>query len=144
MLFTKECDYGARIIRALANGEKKTVANICQTEQIPVQYAYKIMKKLELAELVHGLRGQNGGFHLAKSLDMITLYDIAKAVNENLYIFECMDSEKQCPFHSGGRSCRVHLEFERLQKLMEEEMQARSIKDVLFGPIQYQNPQAGN
>ena len=35
MLFTKECDYAIRIMRALSDGELVSVSNICGAEQLP-------------------------------------------------------------------------------------------------------------
>ncbi|MCL2409885.1 MAG: Rrf2 family transcriptional regulator [Oscillospiraceae bacterium] len=132
MLLTKECDYGMRIIRRLADGERKTVMSICNTEEIPVPYAYKITKKLEHAGLLQSLRGQNGGYQLAKSLDMITLYDIATAVDENCLVFACLAEGTLCPFHHADQPCAVHLEFKRIQDLLVSEMQAKTIGEVLL------------
>ena len=133
MLLTKECDYGTRIIRALMDGEKRTVAAICDMEHIPVPYAYKILKKLEHAGLLQSLRGRDGGYRLAKPLEMITLYDIAIAVDENLLIFECLDNDKHCSFHRLDQPCAVHLEFERLQDCLVAEMRAKTMQEILLG-----------
>ena len=46
MIMTRESDYAVRILRALAGGEKMTVGRICEAEFVPVQFAYKILKKL--------------------------------------------------------------------------------------------------
>jgi len=134
MLLTKECDYGIRIIRALAGGEKKTVAVICEMEQIPVPYAYKILKKLERAGLLRSLRGRDGGYQLAKSLDEITLYDIVTAVDEHLFIFECLSDHSHCPLHQADKLCTVHLELDRLQALLLTEMQAKTMRQILQTP----------
>ena len=47
MLFTKECDYAIRIMRALSDGELVSVSNICAAEQLPSAMTYKITRKLE-------------------------------------------------------------------------------------------------
>lgn len=44
LLITREADYALRIMRALAGGEQRTAADICQQEQIPDQFVYKIAK----------------------------------------------------------------------------------------------------
>jgi len=132
MLLTKECDYGARIIRRLAGGERKTVVSICDRENIPLPYAYKIIKKLEHAGLVQSLRGQNGGYQLAKSLDVITLYDIVTAVDENFFVFECLAGGHTCSATHADRPCAVHLEFKRLQDLLVREISSKSMREVLF------------
>jgi len=134
MLLTKECDYGVRIIRGLVDGERKTVASICEMEKIPVQYAYKIIKKLEHAGMLQSLRGHSGGYKLIKPLDTITLYDIAIAVDENLLVFECLASGKVCSLQHRENPCTVHLEFKRIQDLLVKEMQAKTMREVLLLP----------
>ena len=42
MLFTKESDYAIRVIRALQDGGKKTIKELCELEQIPSAFGYKI------------------------------------------------------------------------------------------------------
>jgi len=131
MLLTKECDYGVRTIRALADGGKRAVTAICEMEQIPIPYAYKILKKLEHAGLVQGLRGRDGGYQLVKSLDAVTLYDVVMAVDERLLIFECLRDGTHCPLHRPGNPCGVHLEFERLQGLLVASMREKTMQEVL-------------
>ena len=49
MLFTRESDYAIRVVRALKDGEKKSIRQICAVEEIPEAFCYKIVKKLEHA-----------------------------------------------------------------------------------------------
>ena len=132
MLLTKECDYSVRIIRALADGEKKKVEELCKLERIPIPYAYKILKKLQQAGLLHSLRGRSGGYQLAVSLDKITLVDVLMAIDKDLLIFECLDSNKPCLLHSVELPCSVHLELERLQDVLVAEMGRKSMHEVFF------------
>jgi len=132
MLLTKECDYGLRIIRALADKEKRTVQKICDTEHIPHMYAYKILKKLQNAGLVQNKRGPDGGYFLIKPLDTFTIYDIVTAVDERLLIFECLTDGAQCPRNTGNSPCTVHCELVRIQTLLVHEMKARSMEELLY------------
>ncbi len=61
MLITRETDYALRILRALSGGEQMTVAAIAQDQQVPQQFAYKILKKLSKGGLVSIARGAEGG-----------------------------------------------------------------------------------
>ena len=45
MLFTKECDYAIRIMRALSSGELISVSRICEMEHLPSAMTYKIYQK---------------------------------------------------------------------------------------------------
>ncbi|EJW97024.1 rrf2 family protein (putative transcriptional regulator), partial [gut metagenome] len=67
MFITRECDYAVRVIRALGGEARLSVGEICERESITAPFAYKILKKLQKAELVKGYRGVHGGYSMAKS-----------------------------------------------------------------------------
>ena len=48
MLFTKESDYAIRVIRALQDGGKKTIKELCELEQIPSAFGYKILEQIRI------------------------------------------------------------------------------------------------
>jgi len=131
MLLTKECDYGVRVIRVLADGAKKTVAEICEAERIPGQYAYKILKKLERAGFLRILRGCGGGYELVKPLNTFTLYDVITAIEDKIFIFECLRDDKFCPFKIAQQPCAVHNEYERIQKMLADELRGKTMDEVL-------------
>jgi len=131
MLLTKECDYGLRIMRTLGDQEKKTVQAICDIEHIPHQYAYKILKKLQKAGLVQNKRGPDGGYFLIKPLDAFTMYDVVSAVDERLFLFECLRKGAECPRNTGDTPCTIHWELVRLQKLLVDEMKAKTMEEIL-------------
>ena len=131
MLLTKECDYGLRIIRALHDKEKRTVQTICEMEHIPYKYAYKIIKKLQKAGFVQNRRGPDGGYFLIKPLDSFNIYDVVTAVNDKLFINECLREDKQCPLNKEEAPCTVHLELARLQNVLIDEMQTKTIEELL-------------
>jgi len=127
MFLTKECDYGLRIIRALASGEKITADEICAAEHIPGQFAYKILKKLERAGFIMSSRGREGGYWLVKSIDDVTIYDIVSAIDENLFINECLRDDRPCKRNPPEEPCAVHKEFERIQSTLVTELKKNTI-----------------
>ena len=133
MLLTKECDYGVRAIRALRSGDKMTVKDICDKEHIPGQYAYKILKKLELARLVKGFRGRDGGYQLIKPLESITLLEIVSAIDNNLYLNECLREGVECAFKDRRHEnvCSVHLELDRIQSVLTSELRRKTMRDLV-------------
>ena len=133
MLLTKECDYGIRIIRALAENEKKTVEAICNIEFIPSQYAYKILKKLEQKGFVKSQQGRSGGYKLIMPTRDITIYDVATAVHDDLLIFQCLREDSVCPRNTPEELCGVHREFVRLQNMLVNEMRRKPLNELLSG-----------
>ena len=82
MIITKETDYALRILRVLLDGEKHSVAEMSETELIPNQFAYQILRKLSAGNLVRVSRGALGGCELSCDLDATSLYDLMGVVGE--------------------------------------------------------------
>jgi len=127
MLINKECDYGIRIVRALADGERRTVKAICDIEYVPHQYAYKILKKLQKAGFVQNKLGPNGGYIRVMPLEAISVYDVVHAVDKSLILTGCLHGNTECQHNIGGTPCKIHAEFNRLQSLLITEMKSRNI-----------------
>lgn len=131
MLITRECDYGVRIVRALAKGEKMCVNQICEKEDLTPAFVYKILKKLEKKEIVRSFRGSNGGYALKKSIGELTLLDVYLAVDPEFYMIECMKPEKSCIHNTGDCSCKVHRELNRIQSVLIKELSSKSILEIM-------------
>jgi Rrf2 family protein len=131
MFFTKECDYAIRMLRSLADFETKSVGAICEREYIPLQFAYKILKKLDHADIVRAHRGTLGGYQLAKNLDRITLYDIINAVDEDLFLSVCQQPGYACPQHTEEKYCKTRQEMERIQDILFSALKEKTM-DMLI------------
>ena len=129
MLLTKESDYAIRIVRALKDGNKIRARDICEDEEIPEAFAYKILKKLERAEIVHVSRGTKGGCVLIKDTGELSLYDIVLAIEPEFSITHCM--REKCSRHTKESPCAVHMELRRIQNLLEKELKSKSLKEIL-------------
>ena len=132
MFLTKECDYGVRVIRALSDGEKKTVETIATEQHIPKKYAYKIVKKLERGGFVHSIRGRGGGYRIQKSPDTFTLVDIVVAIDPERYVNECLRGESTCSFKNNpDGQCLVHTELAQVQELIISTLSAKTMAQIL-------------
>ena len=131
MIITKECDYALRIIRELADNQKKLVDSICNKEFIPRPYAYKILKKLEKAGIVKSYRGPSGGYMLSKDTGSFTLYDILIAIQDDAFLSECMKRGFQCIRDDPGQPCMVHQELCRIQKIMIAAFSEKSLAEII-------------
>ena len=123
MMITRESDYGVRIIRALKDGGLMTIGQICERECIPKQFAYKILKKLELAGLVQIKRGFGGGCALARDLADMTLYDVIRATDEEFFLTHCLQADFDCEYLAKS-PCTIHRELARVQGILDQELRA--------------------
>lgn len=126
MFISREYDYAIRVMRALAGRSRLTVGQICEAEQIPQPYAYKILKKLERAGLLAGYRGTLGGYELAAELGAVNLYNIYTAVEGELCLNECMQAGYACP-RNQGPGCGMHRTLVDLQKQFVELLKQRNL-----------------
>ena len=130
MLITRECDYALRILRAMSRNEKVTVNHICETGDVPLPFAYKILKKLGQAGIVQSIRGISGGYILKADLDKITIYDIICAVEERFHINECMVENYCCSQNKSCSPCIYHQELKRVQEIMKQELSSKSLAQI--------------
>lgn len=134
MLMTRESDYAIRIMRALADGNLMTVKQICDGEAIPIQFAYKILKKLSNANIIKIVRGACGGYQLTMDLHDVKLLDLMKAVGEEGIVNACLRPGYQCSWQKqGGQGCEIHRELARIQGKLDEELSRHSIYEILQG-----------
>jgi Rrf2 family protein len=130
MLLTRECDYGIRLIRALSKRGEGSVAQLCEDEHVPTQFAYKILKKLERAGIVRGYRGPYGGYKLLKSPLDLTLLNVVLATEEEPLLAACIDADFSCPRNTDKHPCSVHRELCKLQEMVVTELSKRTLSDI--------------
>ena len=131
MFLTRECDYAIRVAKNLANQEMKPVKTICEREQIPHPFAYKILKKLEHAGIVISFRGAAGGYQLAKAPESISLFDVVNAVDESLFLNECLQEGYECVRYINSNSCRFHTELVKIQEFIENALREKTIDMIM-------------
>lgn len=129
MLITRRSDYAMRICRVLHDGKVHNVREICQAEEIPKAFAYKILRELEIAGLVKSERGNQGGYYLNRPLSELTLYDVVNITEDDLAILHCMKEE--CNRNPDSMPCKVHQEIERIQNILIDELKKKTIEEIL-------------
>ena len=132
MFITRECDYAVRVIRALLDGRRLSVGEICKKEEITVPFAYKILKKLQVAKIVKGFRGVHGGYAMQKDPGEITLLEIYQAIDPEMFLVECLNPDKHCSRDgAGGMPCQIHQELEDIQRKLLDLLSEKSLEKIL-------------
>ena len=91
--------YGLRILIDLAMhdpGKPRMLKDIAQSQQISEKYISRLVIDLRRAKLVRSVRGVNGGFHLAKLPEEITLLEILETMEGPISVVECVRSPEKC------------------------------------------------
>ena len=82
-----------------------------------------------MADLVKSERGNQGGYYLDRSLDELTLYDVVSVTEGDLAILHCM--KEDCERNPSDMPCKVHMEIERIQDILVQEMKKKTIADIM-------------
>lgn len=133
MIITKETDYALRILRVLLDGEKHSVAEMSETELIPNQFAYQILRKLSAGNLVRVSRGALGGCELSCDLDATSLYDLMGVMGERGVLCACMEPGFECRWQDKHGRCAIHCQLAALQRKQDEAFRAVSLRKLLAG-----------
>lgn len=116
MLITRESEYAIRMVRALADNEIKPVRKICDDEPVPLKWAYKILKKMEHANIVKSFHGVKGGYRLDKEISEITMLDIFAINENNLRTGRCLHG---CAHDAKSKRCLMNKDFEQVENTIK-------------------------
>jgi Rrf2 family transcriptional regulator, cysteine metabolism repressor len=85
MRFTAKAEYACLAMIELAklreNGSPKRVRAIAEARGIPNHYLVQILLRLKSAGLVQSARGSEGGYHLARRAEDISVADVIDAID---------------------------------------------------------------
>ena len=122
-----------RILRVLLDGEKHSVAEMSETELIPTQFAYQILRKLSAGNLVRVSRGALGGCELSCDLDATSLYDLMGVMGDRGVLCACMEPGYVCRWRDEHGRCAIHCQLAALQRKQDEAFRAVSLRRLLTG-----------
>ncbi len=125
-----DTDYAMRALVHLAlNRGKSPVATktLAGAQDIPLEFAYKILQKLTKAGLTRRYMGTQGGFALAHAPEQINLLEVIEAIQGPVAVRKCCLGLDNCPRSS---SCIVLPKLETLQASLK-----RSLKDITLAEV---------
>ncbi len=134
MKISAQEEYGIRCLLQLgkARGGSLTISEIARAEGLSREYVAKLMRVLRRAGLVRSVRGQAGGYMLARPLEEISVSEALAALGGKLW------DPSFCRQHPGLRSCcshtpdcNVQLLWRRLQNAVDGVLDRVSLKDLL-------------
>ena len=103
-------------------------------EAISPAFTYKIIKKLQKANMVKVFRGVQGGFSLNIPLSELTLYDVYTVINPELFIVECVNPNFECPLEKKCESnrCFVRNELCDIQQELCNLLKRKTLQEILY------------
>ena len=110
-----------------------TLSKVAERQGISKKYLEQIAMRLQRVGLIIGVRGNNGGYRLAKEAESITVLDILTAVEGSMAVVSCLeDEENRCTRCQGCKTLPIWM---GLKKEIESYLGGVTLKDVVGKPL---------
>ena len=107
-----------------------SLRDISLRQGISILYLEQIFSKLKNKNIVHSIRGVNGGYKLIKEPSKIKLAEIFNAVDERIKTLNCnKQSKKGC--NGKSTKCITHNLWDELDLYINNFFENKSLKDLL-------------
>jgi len=128
MRLTTQTDYALRTMMYLtARSGRATIAQVAELFGISAHHVAKVVNLLARLGYVRSIRGIGGGIELACQPDQVRLGQFIEALEGNMHLLECIESEQVCVIESFCRLKGLLAEAERVQI---EYLNAVTLRDV--------------
>lgn len=103
-------------IAVYSNGEYISLKDIAKREEISLKYLEQVISLLYRAHLVQSLRGNNGGYKLAREAHEITAGEILRAAEGTLSNVSCLASGsfESCPHYPSCSTINFWCGFDKV------------------------------
>jgi len=84
MKLTRASSYALHAVSFMAGQKKDSPVashNIAQARGIPERFLLKVLKPLVSAQILHSIKGPNGGYRLARPANHVTMLEVVEAVD---------------------------------------------------------------
>lgn len=136
MKLSSQEEYGLRCLLQIARksqqGVSVTIAEIAQIENLTTHYVAKLLRVLRKAEFISSVRGQTGGYTLAREPSDIVVGDVLEALGGKIYESSFCDRftglQDLCT-HS--INCTIRSLFHLLQTTIDGVVKKITLQDLL-------------
>lgn len=140
MKLSAQEEYGLRCLLHMARcgeGESRSIPEISRAEGLSIPNVAKLMRLLRLGGMVDSVRGQSGGYTLARPANQITISEVLCLLGGNFY------SSHFCERHSGlekvcthASDCSLRYLWGTIQRLLDNVLGKTTLYDLLMNEQQ--------
>ncbi len=133
MKLSAKSRYAARILLELAmygQPGPMTASLLAERTGITIQFIEQILRTLRQGNLTRSVRGVSGGHVLANEPEKISLGDIVRTMEGGINLTLCSaDDQFPCPRR---QICLTYPAWSRLSRVLEQEMDAISLRELIL------------
>ena len=131
-IIRRNTDYALRMMVTLAkhsgNGELMSASQLVREGNISYEVGRKLLQILRDAKLIKSVMGSKGGFKLNRKPSEISLREIIKILQGEIYLNECLIHGRRCKFES---ECEVNTKLASLQQLLVDYLENITLEEIL-------------
>ena len=139
MMFSTKAEYGVRVMVDLARrggAEPVALADIAESEGLPLAYLEHLVARLRRAGLVESRRGARGGYLLAREPAEITMAEVVEALEGRIAPIECISSSPdgtiRCARESDpGHICTTKLLWTRVRGAIVQTLEETTLAELI-------------
>ena len=123
--------YGARAITQVAAAHPDrpvTVREIAEQQAVSAKYLEQILRALKAGGLIRAVRGNQGGYVLARPAASITLKDVYECLEGSAAPVDCADCAELCALHD---VCPTRDTWVELKEAVEGVLERTSIEELV-------------
>ena len=134
MKLSTKSTYGLRAmvnIAANGSGTATSIAEISKEDGISAAYLEQLMNKLRRKGLIESIRGPKGGYVLSRDAAKITVGDIVKTLEGDIYPVSCITNKKDlinsC---KSNKNCVSKIVWHKLAKAISDCLESVTLEDL--------------
>jgi Rrf2 family protein len=139
MMFSTRSEYGVRVMIQLGRRHGAgpvSLAEIAESERLPLAYLEQLVGRLRKAELVRSTRGAHGGYELARPPEAITMAAVVQALEGTLAPMQCLTdpvtSRVLCNHElDADESCATKLLWTRVQGSVSRALEQTTLAELV-------------
>ena len=130
-ILRQDTDYAVRALVYLAQNAGKMpvkARELAEARGIPLEFSYKILRRLSQAGLCQAHMGPRGGYTLSLEPEQISLRDVVRAIQGELVVRNCLLDLSSCPRQP---NCIVSTKIAELQEALEKQLGEITLASIL-------------
>jgi FeS assembly SUF system regulator len=133
---SKLTDYGTMILVHLAmhSGHLNSASGVASGTRLALPTVQKLLKLLARSDLVHSVRGAEGGYELARPPANISAAEILDVLEGPLSITECSTEDSRCELEDG---CPVGGAWQKINRGIRGALDEISLGELAHPPREF-------
>ena len=134
-MFSKACEYGIKAIVYIAvqsnQNNRVSLKDISKAIDSPQAFTAKILQQLAKNNIIHSLKGPNGGFEIGKKeMQQIKLSRIVSSIDGDDIFRGCGLGLKEC---NERKPCPVHYKFKKIRDELRVMLETTTVEELAMG-----------